>query len=65
MVCRMLIAEILASEIALFALGEADKQARGELSRDAETYSFKFRELTSTFLTVAHRVLVPEMSGKS
>ena len=63
--CRMLIAEILASEIALFCLAEADKQARGELSRDAETYSFKFRELTTTFLSVAHQVLVPEISGKS
>jgi hypothetical protein len=60
---RMLLAEIIASELALWTLAEADAKAEGALSRDAHTYSSRLKEITNDFISVAHRCLVPELMG--
>ena len=65
MQCRMLIAEIIASELALLTLTEADRLAGGGIPRDAHTYTARLKELTSTFLPLAHSVLVPEVVGRT
>jgi hypothetical protein len=60
---RMLLAEIIASELALWTLAEADAKADGALSRDAHTYTSRLKEITNDFVAVAHRCLVPELVG--
>jgi hypothetical protein len=60
---RMLLAEIVASELAIWTLQEADAKAEGALSRDAHTFSSRLKEIGNDYLAVAHRCLVPEMTG--
>ena len=60
---RMLLAEIVATELALWTLAEADEKAGGALSRDAHTYSSRLKEVSNDYLVVAHRCLVPEVMG--
>lgn len=60
---RMLLAEIVASELALWTLAEADQKAEGALSRDAHTFTARLKETANDFLAVAHRCLVPELAG--
>lgn len=60
---RMLLAEIVASELALWTLQEADVKVEGALSRDAHYFSSRLKEICNDYLAVAHKCLVPEMSG--
>jgi hypothetical protein len=60
---RMLLAEIVATELALWTLAEADQKAEGALSRDAHTFTSRLKETANDFLAVAHGCLVPELSG--
>ena len=60
---RMLLAEIVASELALWTLQEADAKTEGALSRDAHTFTSRLKEIGNDYLTVAHRCLVPELMG--
>jgi len=59
---RILLAEVVANELAIWTLAEADGKAVGALSRDAHTYSTRLKEIASEYLPVAHRSLVPEMT---
>lgn len=60
---RMLLAEIVASELALWTLQEADAKTEGALSRDAHTFTSRLKEIGNDYLAVAHRCLVPELMG--
>lgn len=60
---RLLLAEIVANELALWTLTEADQKADGALSRDAHTFGSRLKETANDFLTVAHRAMVPELAG--
>ncbi|MGA2514449.1 MAG: hypothetical protein ABSG37_12655 [Candidatus Limnocylindrales bacterium] len=60
---RILMAEIVANELAMWTLAEADVKAAGGLSRDAQTYRSRLNEISTEYLTVAHRSLVPETAG--
>ena len=60
---RIMLAEVVANELAMWTLTEADGKAAGGLSRDAHTYSSRLKEIATEYLTVAHRSLVPEMTG--
>jgi len=60
---RLLLAEIVATELALWTLAEADEKAAGALSRDAHTFTARLKETANDFLAVAHACLVPELSG--
>jgi hypothetical protein len=62
--CRILIAEILASELALLTLTEADRIAGGGTTRDAHTYTARLKELASSYLPTAHSALVPEIAER-
>ena len=61
----MLLAEIVASELALWTLAEADAKSDNALSKDVHTFSSRLKEVSNDYLAVAHRCLVPEMSGDS
>jgi hypothetical protein len=61
---RIMLAEVVASELAMLALAEADVKSNGGLSRDAQTYRSRLKEISTEFLVVAHRSLVPELSGR-
>ena len=58
----MLLAEIVASELALWTLTEADQKAEGALSRDAHTFGTNLKATANDFLAVAHACLVPELN---
>jgi hypothetical protein len=60
---RIMLAEVVANELAMWTLAEADVKAAGGLSRDAQTYRSRLKEISTEYLTVAHRSLVPEMAG--
>ena len=62
--CRLLIAEVLATEVALLALTTADRASGGALTRDVHTYTTRLNEQLTVYLPIAHRILVPEMAGK-
>lgn len=57
---RIMLAEVVAHELAMWTLAQADLKAAGGLSRDAETYRSRLNEIANEYLTVAHRSLVPE-----
>jgi hypothetical protein len=57
---RMMLAEVVAHELAMWTLAQADLKAAGGLSRDAQTYRSRLNEIANEYLTVAHRSLVPE-----
>ncbi len=58
---RMMLAEVVATELATRTLLEGDKKAGGAFSRDAYTFSARLKEIASQYLPIAHRSLVPEM----
>ena len=60
---RIMLAEVVANELAMWTLTEADLKAAGGLSRDAQTYRARLKEISTELLSVAHRSLVPEMAG--
>lgn len=60
---RLLLAEVVASELALWTLTEADPRTDGALSRDAHTFASRLKEIANDYLLVAHRCLVPELAG--
>lgn len=60
---RIMMAEVIANELALWTLAEADVKAAGGLSRDAQTYRSRLKETATEYLITAHRSLVPEMAG--
>ena len=60
---RLLLAEIVASELALLTLSEADAKTDNALSRDVHTYTARFKETSNDYLAVAHECLVPERNG--
>jgi hypothetical protein len=61
---RIMLAEVVASELAMLTLTEADAKSNGGLSRDAQTYRSRLKEVSTEYLVVAHRSLVPELSGR-
>jgi hypothetical protein len=60
---RIVMAEVVANELAMWTLAEADVKADGGLSRDAQTYRSRLKEIENEYLVTAHRSLVPEMVG--
>ena len=61
--CRLLIAEVLATEVALLALATADRAGGGALTRDVHAYTSRLNEQLTAYLPIAHRILVPEFAG--
>lgn len=57
---RIMLAEVVANELANRTLQEADRRTGGSLARDAFTYSARLKEIATAYLTVAHATLVPE-----
>jgi hypothetical protein len=60
---RIVMAEVVANEVAMWTLADADTKSGGGVSRDAETYRSRLKEIATEFLVIAHRSLVPEMAG--
>jgi hypothetical protein len=58
---RIMLAEVVANELATRTLLETDRKIGGALSRDAHTFSTRLKEIAAQYLPVAHRSLVPEM----
>lgn len=61
-VCRALIAEVVADELASDLLSQEERRAGGvtQLFSDVHTFETRRRAYTHEFLIVAHEVLVPE-----
>ncbi|HEV2035794.1 MAG TPA: ATP-binding protein [Candidatus Dormibacteraeota bacterium] len=61
-ICRVLIAEVVADELASDLLSKEEKRVGGatELFSDVHTFESRRRARTHEFLTLAHEVLVPE-----
>jgi len=59
----LLIAEVLATEVALLALATADRAGGGTLTRDVHAYTSRLNEQLTAYLPIAHRILVPEFAG--
>jgi hypothetical protein len=60
--CRLLIAEVLASEIALHTIRESRAQLAGSSREAAELFGSRFKEQQTRYLRVAYGVLAPELT---
>lgn len=58
---RIMLAEVVANELATYTLLETDRETKGALLRDARTFSTRLKEIAAEYLPVAHHSLVPEM----
>jgi hypothetical protein len=63
--CRILIAEVLATEVALRTMRRALRPGGEEGPVDAQAFTNRLKELQTRYLRIAHEVLVPEIVGRA